>query len=171
MARKIIAFTGYARVGKDTAGGFTGFRRMAFADALKQEMLAFLKNMYQIDVFRCTPEQKELIRWALVGHGATMRNLHPGYWIEHLETAMPENENIAITDLRYPDEADWVHAHGGKVVWIIRPGYEAANEEERLSIQAIRHHHMVDEVIDNCGSLDDLRDRVVALLARAAKEE
>lgn len=160
MDRKIIAFTGYARVGKDTAGGFTGYKRMAFADALKMEMAGFLRNMYQINAFKMTPEQKELIRWALVGHGKTMRTLYPGYWIEYVERDMPEDKDIVITDLRYLDEAEWVHKQGGKVVWILRPGYEAANEEEKLSIQAIRHHHMVDIVLDNSGTLEDLKEKV-----------
>lgn len=167
----IIGFTGYARVGKDTAGGFTGFRRMAFADALKREMLGFLRNTYQIDVFRCTPDQKELIRWALVGHDRTMRTIYPGYWIEHLESSMPESGDVVITDVCRQDEAEWIRKNGGKVVWIVRPGFEAANEEERLSIQAIRHHHMVDIVIDNCGSTEDLKQKILELVAQVTKED
>lgn len=56
-----------------------------------------------------------------------------------------------VTDVRYPNEAERVRAHGGQVWEIIRPGQESDGHitEQRLPLE------LIDITIDNGGTLDD----------------
>lgn len=67
---------------------------------------------------------------------------------------------LILTDVRFPNEAEAVRAAGGQVWEITRPGTVADSHasEQRLD------RDLVDHVIENDGSLDDLRDRVRELL-------
>jgi hypothetical protein len=177
----LIALCGFAKTGKDTAAkGLTGFVRRAFADELKREVCAFAMSAYKINPMNCTPEQKELIRWLMVGHGRTMRAINPNYWIRYVEASMqfphPDDRDkyttpgavvrmvdlpdVVITDCRYRNEAEWVESKGGRTILILRPGYDAANDEEAQSIRELIVSGLVSATIDNCGTVEELHEKI-----------
>jgi hypothetical protein len=176
----IIAFTGYSLSGKDEAAkGLKGFQRRAFADALKQEVQAFCISNYKINPLNCTPAEKEFIRTLLVHHGRAMRQIQADYWIQHVAASMrvidqlstarmselkPIPADFAITDCRYLNEALWVESLGGIVVWVIRPGCGPANTEERGSIEEIVASGLIPKTIDNCGTVEELHEKVRRLV-------
>lgn len=181
----ILGLVGFSRVGKDEAArALSGYVRKAFADPLKREMQAFLISAYGINPLDCTPEQKEFIRPYLVTHGERRRKANPAHWIDLLDASLqyvdPADmdayttpgkvfklhrlENVAITDCRYLNEAEYVDRNGGHVVLIVRPGYGAANSEEAESIRELITSGLVSATVDNDGTVEQLHEKVRRLV-------
>jgi hypothetical protein len=129
---KIIGVTGLARSGKDTFCNIVshilskkGFKvkRYAFADTLKSEVAPFLKDICNVDVWTDDTEVKNDIRDFLVWYGTKFwRKRQPDRWIRNVENQFIKDEsNIDIgivTDVRYPNEAHWVHSKNGFLVHV-----------------------------------------------------
>ena len=114
-------------------------RDLAFAHALKAELDPVLTRDLGISAFTANAEHKRLIRPFLVERGAGARKTDPDHWIKLLEPlvkeALARGEVVGVSDVRYTNEANWVHSLGGKVVYIERllPSGEPvppANQEE-----------------------------------------
>lgn len=74
----------------------------------------------------------------------------------HLGSMYPDIDVLAITDLRFQNEAERVKKLGGVIWEVQRPGVESDghSSEQRLP------EELVDHVIVNDGTLDDLREAV-----------
>lgn len=72
----------------------------------------------------------------------------------------PGVECVAITDLRYPNEAQRVKDLGGTVVEVIRPGRTSDGHASEQPLP----RDLVDYTILNDGTLDELRTSVAAFL-------
>lgn len=147
----IIGIAGYAQTGKDTFGQFLleqlpGYRRMAFADPLK-EMLRGVKE--------ATGANKEEMRPLYVELGKLGRKIDPYFWIKKLNEQC-DSDDIVITDVRYANEAKWVLFNGGSLFYMKRSGFEPANDEERQSIGELLSLYKLYMVYNN-GSLEQLR--------------
>ena len=168
--QKIIGICGYARSGKDTAAkGLIedGWRRVAFADGLKSDVMSALvesakranlpKTMWPQWRILEDPELKEKFRPLLVEYGRAMRALNPDYWIRRLAHCFVKGSGkFVITDVRYANEAAWIREHGGAVIRVVRPMALAANSEEENSIAAFSP----DTVICNAGTPAQLQEEV-----------
>ena len=118
----VIGVGGYARSGKDTfvkiarkilkEHGYSSIR-LAFADALKEEIDPFLKEYYGISAWTDDADEKKIIRPLLVAHGCQKRVQNPTYWIDKLDEAIETihygEDVIFVSDCRFPNEVDWVH--------------------------------------------------------------
>lgn len=69
---------------------------------------------------------------------------------------------VAVADVRFDNEADWIRNHGGRV-WHVQRNDLAPDDHASESGIAI---HDCDVVIDNSGTLEDLRKAVESALAR-----
>lgn len=125
----ILGISGVGRSGKDTFYSFipssANARRLAFADALKQECRDFLASNIGISPFTSDPKEKELIRPFLVTYGTHLRRkLNPSCWIDKVkqdsELLIKDGLLPVVTDVRYKNEADWIHEQGGKLIHISR---------------------------------------------------
>jgi hypothetical protein len=68
---------------------------------------------------------------------------------------------VMITDVRFPNEADWLRAQGGYLVRIDRPGVAAVNPHpSEQYADSLR----VDYVLDNSGSIAKLRAQLGVML-------
>lgn len=189
MKPLIVAFSGAARVGKDTSADapcfLKGWRRISFAAELKADVFAAISRAKKKDPL-CIgslphvswfndPVRKEVLRPLLVAYGAVLRKISPGHWIRRLEDSafLPHvgqwTKGFVITDLRYKDEAAWVREHGGIVITLQRPGHAPVNAEEERSLSEFTG----DYVITNSGSKEDLWDKVADVLSEytARKEQ
>lgn len=105
IAKKILKERGYSAI------------RLAFADALKEELDPFTTKQYGISSWTNNIEEKKLIRRAMVSHGCIMRDIDPAYWINKLDEAIENihfNEDVIfVSDCRFPNEVDWVHKKWG----------------------------------------------------------
>lgn len=145
----VIGVGGLARSGKDTfakiakkilkANGYSSIK-LAFADALKEEIDPFLIEYYGISAWTENTEEKNIIRPLLVAHGCQKRVQTNGtYWIEKIQHALDTihfgEDVVFVSDCRFPNEADWVHENGGWFVhvkkysmqdayWVNQPTYQ-----------------------------------------------
>lgn len=147
----LIGLCGCARCGKDTAAKRLiekGWRRVAFADALKADVIYALtratKKAYvpRADHPSWTmfedPASKEKLRPLMVEYGRAMRAIKDDYWIQRLlRDYLRGAGRFVVTDVRYANEANWIRERGGKVIRIVRPGFEPVNAEETASLKLV----------------------------------
>lgn len=142
---KVIGIAGYARAGKDTFVGIAkellianGFRptRLAFADKLKEEAEAMLvSNQFKASVKTTDPTIKTQMRPLMVWWGCQRRYESDGglYWVNEVDKQIENLEKceaygghmgsgvILVSDVRFPNEAKWVHEKwGGSVIHLKR---------------------------------------------------
>jgi hypothetical protein len=122
----VIGVGGFARSGKDTfvkiarkilkEHGYSSMK-LAFADALKEEIDPFLVTNYGISAWTDDTEQKKIIRPFLVAHGCGKRQQTNGqYWVDKIDKEIEGvrcEDVIFISDCRFPNEVDWVHQKWG----------------------------------------------------------
>lgn len=143
--KHIIAIGGFARSGKDTcckalletAPEPIKGRRIAFADILKNEVDEFLIKETGISAWTDDPKEKEIIRPFLVFWGTDFRRQYdPEYWIQKVDKVIDddnEHNTFIITDLRFPNELEWVKKNNGISFILKRKGVEAPNSTEEIN--------------------------------------
>lgn len=175
----LIGLTGYADTGKDTVReiledqhGFGGF---AFADPIRAMLRELLTSSGIDDACMDDRALKEAVIQALgVSYrqlAQTLgtewgRNLQSDFWLRIASAYVTDlewagNTHFVVSDVRFPNEAEWVRSRGG-VIWCVR----------REQAQAVRPHISesgvdsikADWTINNNGSLDDLREVVAESL-------
>lgn len=139
---KVIGVAGYARAGKDTfcsialeilkANGINA-KQYSFAGALKKEVKDFLQKNCGVNVYTQDTELKKDIRDFLVWYGTTFwRKRDPKRWIRGVDCQIKNDGNeidIAIvSDVRYPNEAEWIHSWQGYLVHVA--AWKWATEQE-----------------------------------------
>ncbi len=187
----LIGLAGYAQVGKNTVADALGssWEQVAFADPLR-EMMHELNPLVEVTSDDCVYEAGRFRRYndlhEQLGYewvkanttardfmvrlgGGSRRIIDPNLWINsattRIDALQAAGKSIAVTDVRYLNEAMAVHSRGG-VVWLVqRPGIVASNPEEENSLDSVASYG-VDAVINNDGSVDHLRHRVNVLLGR-----
>ena len=185
----LIGLVGKKRAGKDSfASRLTsahGFVRYAFADPLKALMLEldpFVDST--IDIERDTrgvrlseviaeigwEGAKEIpeVRRLLQAHGdAARRHIGEDVWLSAtMEKVLREPRPVVVTDVRYPNEADAIEAHGGTLVRIIRTGRQ--DNDNHITETALDDRR-TPYVVLNSGTLGDLygyADALVRALSR-----
>lgn len=144
----IVGIFGPARSGKDTAGvalEALGLHRLAFADPLRAMALR-IDPMVAVDGHRHVhlahvvdevgwESAKKLgeVRRFLQRLGAEgLREIDTEFWIRLADREVDAHpEGVVITDVRFPNEADYVRARGGLLVRISRPHLGLDDDEYR----------------------------------------
>lgn len=183
----IIGVSGKIGAGKDATASWLvknhGFQIVRFSDALKEEVLRILPKTC-VEIWRTywglsdTPTDEELrqmlwetkppiIRRLLQEWGTELRrHENPVYWIDRWTDKVRALSALGISvvapDVRFLNEAEAVHALGGHVLRIDRPGLPVGDHVSELEGDKITYDH----VIANTGTLDDLAVRVDRYLAR-----
>ena len=139
----ILGITGVARVGKDTLftcikeiNKSSQFFRVAFADELKKECDEFLISNTGISAFTEDEAEKKIIRPFLVTYGTHVRRkLDKNCWIKKIEPIVSKDKDkcFVITDVRFPNEAEWIKKMGGIVIHLSRDGILPANDDEKIN--------------------------------------
>lgn len=172
--KMIVGFCGYARSGKDTCANLVlnsnnmTMLKLGFADSLRDfayEINAYLPELRMryrevINIYGYEEAKTEFpcVRRYLVniGNGARL-TISPEIWInavEHRIKTTPVRLYL-ITDVRYPNEVDFILSRGGIVIYVTRPGIGPANEVEEKSIHEILTRYRINRV-ENLGNLDNL---------------
>lgn len=175
----LIGLAGYARSGKDSVGQILveelNFTRAAFADTLRSMALAI--DPYVAPCLRLSelvhasgwegakkyPEVRRLLQH--IGTEAVRNHLGQNAWvdalmlyIEEARVASDDSTHVAVTDVRFVNEAEAIKARGGEVWRVHRPGVEAINAHE--SERALDGFGF-DVDIHNDGTLEELRSTVL----------
>lgn len=135
---KIIGLTGTAKSGKDTF--FNAFKslypskniqRLSIADIIRKELDDFIYWNTGINIWNCSPKEKESIRPLMAWYGDFKRKQTEGhYFLHQLDNeiyALSSRELIdavVITDIRFKefeiDESDWIKKYSGTLIHIQR---------------------------------------------------
>lgn len=186
---QLIGLSGAARSGKDTVGGYLvekhNFKRYAFADPLKRacsEMFGIPLEDFHSDekkevvneFWGFSPRQiaqllgteggRELFRQDLWTKRAELAYLQHKEAIEYLQPQtfgkLEGMAGMVITDVRFPNEAQWIKAMGGTVIHIERPGADGKVGVSAHASEAGYPDELKDHILLNAGTLEDLFDRV-----------
>lgn len=141
----VVGITGYARHGKNTAGEVferQGFRQFAFADALKSMAVVLNPIIYVVEggggmehpekrlsdvvkdfgweYAKSNPEVRRFLQ--VLGTEAVREHLGQDAWVHALELEIAKSaaRRVVITDVRFPNEAEWVHSRGGHLIRVVR---------------------------------------------------
>jgi hypothetical protein len=129
----IVGLWGPVGVGKDSVADALGWPKASFASTLKSDLAPIFERL-GIDI--TNREQKEKVRGLMVSLGSTARSIEPTHWIRRV--TIPAGSRVVFCDVRYWNEILAVVLRGGVVYELTRPGFEAANDEERRSFAEIR---------------------------------
>lgn len=180
----LIGLTGYKQVGKDTTAEYLckyyDFQRRAFADKLKEAVANLLGiPLEDVDSYKADGRFRVgIVRTDFFGGPALVlreftwreflqrfgtemgrKTFHEDFWI-NLLFSRPFYKNTVISDCRFPNELRTVKEHGGKVVQIVRPGYEPDGHASELPPP----DHLVDYVLPNDGDTIELFSRVEVMM-------
>lgn len=183
----IIGLTGRAGSGKDTVReqlvqchGYTG---MALADPIRAMLRALLVASgtgpeWMTD--RALKEQPIPAIGASYRHLAQTlgtewgRFIAPELWLRIADGYMRDIQRetfchmkFVISDVRFPNEAEWVRSQGGEVWHINRPGVEPVRAHTSESIEQIA----VDRTVNNTGTLEDLAAEVARVMGEASADK
>ena len=191
IGRPLIGFGGYASSGKDAAVDVLveqGFKRTYMSKPLEQALLAlnpqivFEGNLYADPILypilyadlhaevgyeasKRHPEVRRLLQ--RLGTEVGRKLFGESIWVDKMCTEVCEvldaGGKIAVTGIRFPDEANAIRELGGRLIWVSRPGCGPVNGHS--SDNALGPDDF-DEVIVNDGTLDDLRAIVQILSPR-----
>jgi hypothetical protein len=182
---EIIGLSGYARCGKDSTAAVLvkefGFKRVAFADKLREVLLALdpivapSKELYfthsktvvnlseVIDVYGWSgyketdfgPEIRRLLQ--RLGTEAGRQTLWDSIWVDAALTRHDEDAKLVVTDCRFPNEAEAVTSRGGVMWRIMRQGVGPANTH---ASETSLDDWDFDAYVHNDGTLADLAGSV-----------
>lgn len=183
LTTKLLAFSGYARAGKDTAVQVLrteGYQRVAFADLMR----TFLEKLNPIVASSGRPSNPVRImdvieRYGWDGYkesifGTEIRELmqrlgtecgrqllDDNIWIDSALNKLDPENYYAVADCRFVNEADAIRKRGGKVIRINRPGVGPANQHpSEISLD----DYDFDAVINNDDDHDELRKRLLRVI-------
>lgn len=177
----LIGLTGAAGAGKDTVAmhlaGERQFIALALADPL-YDMIAALTGITPERLADRSIKERE-IGWLgasprrmlqTIGTEWGRKTLGDDVWIKHLFrriAELGEHENFVITDVRFANEAEAVHARGGRILEVVRPTPlpSVSGEARRHASEAGVPDDLVDIVVVNDGAICDLLERVDAALS------
>ncbi len=179
---RVVGFGCTAQVGKDTATEYLEkkypgrAKRVAFADKLKQVCMLLFGLSYE----QCygSKEIKETIdpRYGMspreimqkVGDG--MRKIYPEIWVDTVfYTTIPEHQKegydfFVISDVRYPNEGDKIHAEAGTLVKVLRESGGVDVGANHSSETAMKNYKNFDFIIDNNGTFNEYYERLDKLM-------
>lgn len=129
MYPKIVGFSGKAGSGKDTAGKYLvdryGWLHYFFAKPLKEGC----NIMFNLSEEEIKNKEKKIDRWdksprqlyQLLGTDVA-RAIDDKVWIKGAQNFIDNNpdSSIVITDVRFPNEADWIRDNNGIVIFLER---------------------------------------------------
>jgi hypothetical protein len=158
----LIALTGRARSGKDTAGQFFcstyGFTQYAFADPIRAGLRAALgltdwhfNEGKEIVIHEYGKSPRQLMQ--LFGTEFGRNLIHPDIWQIRAEAALDSTKNLVLTDCRFNNEAEWARNRGGYVIRISRNNIPRVHTH--VSEQGISET-LIDYEVENNGTLEEL---------------
>jgi hypothetical protein len=189
----IIAFTGLAGSGKDTAANYLienhGYQKMSFAATLK-DAIAIIFGWPRDLLEGITDESRkwrdEKDEWwskrlnmyisprkvlQIWGTELCRQHFHPDIWIASLErqlSQLPKTAKVVITDCRFENEAAIIRNIGGRVIHIRRS--LTITKENHISESGIKLEKN-DILIDNIGSIESLHNKIEDIIKYAAEDK
>jgi dephospho-CoA kinase len=171
MSTTIIGLSGKKHSGKNTVAKMietlagVSVVEIGFADALKKEVAkACGTSVSFID------EHKDNFRLILQGWGTDYKRklISDSYWtdkvLQQIQDAINDDiQLVIITDVRFPNEYNFINSLGGILVRISRPIINADNHPSETALDSVNNWH---HIILNTGTIDDLEPQVEELIKK-----
>lgn len=131
---KLIGISGKARAGKDLLAAhllaeFSNARHMKFAGFLKK----MCRREFNLSQDQTDGGSKAIVdtrygmtpRQIMIDTGKFYRSINPNFWIEKLaqeilQIPQAQTALVIISDVRFPNEAEWIKRHNGILVRLER---------------------------------------------------
>lgn len=171
---KIIGLCGRARAGKSTVAQCLVSYHAYGEDSFAAPIRRFVADILGWTLTELETHKEAPIDWLpgetprrmmqTVGTEWGRQRVHPDLWVESCVRRAQTWPQVVISDVRFENEAAAIRARGGEVWQVVRPGHEsiAADHPSEAGIPDA----LIDRIIVNDGSIDDLYARVAAVLRR-----
>lgn len=183
----LIGLVGYAQHGKDSVGNVLvtkmGYERFAFAEALRRSVVVLdpivdfeptlgpvrysqLLEQVGYEEAKKRPEVRRLLQ--VMGTEVVRDIIGPNSWVNALDISrilQSDNPDHVITDVRFPNEFNYVKENRGTIVAVNRVGFDNGIAKDHPSEAHIAQLMAdADLTIYNTGTLADLREEVLLTL-------
>jgi hypothetical protein len=166
MKRVLVAFAGAKGSGKDTAGAQLteyGWTHESFAAPIRAaacELMGItLKDLQEVKEIPSDVLGGKTLREFMQKMGTEFGRemIHPEMWLRALGYRIRGKEKVVITDLRFPNEAEFIKALGGIIIEIHRPDLERdTSHASEIPLPV----NFIDHFIRNDGTILDLQNKV-----------
>ena len=187
----VVGIAGASGSGKDSVAAWliqhAGFQRIAFADALKDELRSrFRRTLLRISGFvgpyvdaplgpdeerhlMQPPSEEYRLDWLLQEKPPMVRELlqefgtevrradDPDYWLRAWTQRCVDVPRVVCPDVRFPNEACLITARGGRLLRVDRPGLGVDTHASETSLSTWTRW---DAVFTNLGTREDLAAQV-----------
>jgi hypothetical protein len=183
----IIGLVGFIGAGKGTVRDILvrehGYHGFAFADALKDAVATIFtwpRGLLEGDSNASRAFRERVDPWwshklgyevtprlilQKMGTEACRHGIADNIWIAALEKRIHGYEDVVISDCRFPNELDFVRSAGGVIVRVKRGEEPSLEEQMKMHISETAWNSVVpDYVIDNDGTLQELKDKIKLVL-------
>ena len=183
----IIGLVGFIGAGKGTVRDILvrqhGYHGFAFADALKDAVSTIFtwpRGLLEGDSNASRAFRERVDPWwshklgyevtprlilQKMGTEACRHGIADNIWIAALEKRIHGYEDVVISDCRFPNELDFVRSAGGVIVRVKRGEEPSLEEQMKMHISETAWNYVVpDYVIDNDGTLQELKDKIKLVL-------
>ena len=170
----LIGISGKAQSGKDTLGKFLcdEYRcvHYYFAKPLKEGA----KHMFNLSDEQIENKEQAIEPWGISPRkiyqllGTEVgRGIDPNVWVKNAEMFVKQHAGftVVITDVRFDNEALWIHNRGGVVINIVRD--QADIKENKHSSEGGLKPDNIDFTIYNNGTIEDMCNEVVYGIQKA----
>ena len=188
----IIGLVGFIGSGKGTVGDILvreqGYHKFAFADALKDavaSMFLWPRGLLEGDSNASRAFRERVDVWwshkfgyevtprlilQKFGTEACREGIHDNIWIHILEKKIQGYDDVVISDVRFPNEIDFVRSAGGLIIRVKRGDDPTPDELSKMHIsETAWNKYDPDFVIHNEGTIDDLKENVKNILTQNEK--
>ena len=135
-------------------------RRLPYTDFLA----IFCADQKDVELVKPTP--RSFLQ--LIGTEMGRNIIHPNTWVNSMFSDFRDSSKWIITDVRFPNEVEAIHRHGGKVIRIDRTtgnalidnNVHAVTDHQHPSETALDGYTGFDDIVINDGTLDDLVEKI-----------
>lgn len=183
----IIGLVGFIGSGKGTVRDILvrehGYHGFAFADALKDAVSTIFtwpRGLLEGDSNASRAFRERVDPWwshklgyevtprlilQKMGTEACRHGIADNIWIAALEKRIHGYDDVVISDVRFPNEIDFVRSAGGVIVRVKRGEEPTPEELSKMHISESAWNYVVpDYILDNDGSLQELKDKIKLVL-------
>ena len=180
MSKTVVGMIGKAGAGKDTVGDYLcanyGFKRVAFADPLKEGVKAMfmltdeqaydrVEREKPLELF---PEWSPRKLYQYFGTELLRQNFDDDIWIKLLKKSVEniDSDRVIITDMRFPNELKELKSYSNShALKVVRPNHIGLNVGIANHASEI-HDLQGDYILNNDGTIEDLYKTVDIIMEK-----
>ncbi len=188
----IVGLVGFIGSGKGTVRDILvrqhGYHGFAFADALKDSVATIFmwpRGLLEGDSNASRAFRERVDVWwshklgyevtprlilQKMGTEACRNGIADNIWIAALEKRIHGYEDVVISDVRFPNEIDFIRSAGGILVRVKRGQDPSPEELSKMHIsETAWNSYTPDFAVHNNGTLDDLKENIKSVLTLEEK--